>query len=130
MMDWWEIKSDIKPILGMNNFGKLNLRIVQGKMEKIGLVGAETEKLMFNQKSEHEFGELFNRQGTIRNFEYGLEFKDDFVPFHTSATSRPTRIDKIDEFGTSNEIRRYWRRHLPESGSNSKEKRITCQDRT
>ncbi len=55
-MDWWEIKSDVKPILGMDNFGKLNLRVLQGKEDKIGLVRTETEKLMFHQKIDQEFG--------------------------------------------------------------------------
>ena len=51
-MDWWEIKSDVKPILGMDNFGKLNLKILQGQEEKIGLVRTETEKLMLHTKIE------------------------------------------------------------------------------
>ena len=29
-IDWWENKSDVKPILGMDNFGKLDLKILQG----------------------------------------------------------------------------------------------------
>ncbi len=89
MMDWWEIKSDVKPILGMDNFGKLNLRIIQGKPEQIGIVRTETERLMFEQKTEQEFGELFNRKGTIRNFKYGVTFKDDFVPFEQKGRKIP-----------------------------------------
>ena len=46
-MDWWEIKSDVKPILHMDNFGKLNLKVLQGSEEKIGIVRSETEMMMF-----------------------------------------------------------------------------------
>ena len=80
-MDWWEIKSNVKPIPGMDNFGKMNLKVRQGQEEKVGLVRTETEQLMFHTKIEQEFGELFTRQGTIRNFEYGVKFKEAFIPF-------------------------------------------------
>ena len=49
-MDWWEVKSDVKPILSMDNFGKLNLEVLQGQEDKIGIVRTETEKLMFHTK--------------------------------------------------------------------------------
>ncbi len=73
--NWWETRSHVKPILGMDNFGKMNLKVLQGQEEKIGLVRTETEKLMFHTKKEQNFGELFTRQG------YGVKFKEDFLPF-------------------------------------------------
>ncbi len=92
-MGWWEIKSNVKPILGMDNFGKLNSRVLQGQEEKIGIVRTETEKLMFQKKIEQEFGDLFTRLGTIRDFEYGVKFKEDFQkPFQQKSRKIPINL--------------------------------------
>ncbi len=73
----------------MDNFGKLNLRVLQGKEGKIGVERSETKKLMFSQKKEQEFGEVLTTKGTLRNFEYGVKFKDDFDPFQRKGRKVP-----------------------------------------
>ena len=91
-MDWWEIKSEVKLTLGVDNFGKLNLKVLQRKEEKIGVVSTETKNLQFDHKREQEFGQLFTIQWTIRNFEYGVKFKDSFVPFQQNGLKKPIHL--------------------------------------
>ncbi len=85
-LDWREVQSETRPILGRDNFGKLDLRILQGLEEKIGLVEENPEIQKLKDKLAERFENLFNRQGTIRNFKYGVQFKTDFEVFQQKAS--------------------------------------------
>ena len=91
-LTWWEVKADTRPILGMDNFAKLDLRIFQGKEEKIGLMREQTVIECFKRKLAERFDKLFSRQGTIRNFKYGVKFKDDFERFQQKERKIPLHI--------------------------------------
>ena len=81
ILDWWEVQTDTRPTLGMDNFSKLELRIFQGKEATIGSLRKYNEIKKYKKQLAENFGELFARQGTIRNFKYGLKFKDNFEIF-------------------------------------------------
>ncbi len=53
-LDYWEIK----PILSMDNFAKLNLKNLQGQKEKIGIIREESVKRMFVKKLNQTYGVL------------------------------------------------------------------------
>ena len=92
MLDWWEVRSETCPIQGMDNFAKLELRIVQGKEEKIGFVKENPEIQELRSKLAEKFEELFSRQRTVRNFNYGVRFKSDIELFQQKGRKIPLHI--------------------------------------
>ena len=91
-LDWWEVQSETRPVLGMDNIGKLDLRILQGVEEKIGLMKENSEIQKLKDKLAERFENLFNRQGTIRNFKYGVQFKTEFEIFQQKGRKIPLHI--------------------------------------
>ncbi len=92
---WWEVKEIDFPILGMDNFRKLGLKVIQDSENKMEdkLKRREREELASgSEKIAHiedqvnqlkretlaKFKKLFEENRTLNDFRYKVEFKPDF----------------------------------------------------
>ncbi len=133
---WWEVNAKTTPILGMDSFKKLKLKLVQHVDQEecqIKRVKESEQPEMLNDQNNEKtkefskqlyskYQDMFTRVGEIRNFEYNVEFVPNFWPFQQKRRKSPIHLQ-------DREAVRSWREYMCQPGSDGKEIRHIDQNR-
>ena len=83
---WWEVETNTKPIIGMDNFDKLGLQLIQrpttdreftnsGRRNQVRRIDQEAESKIDKQLVNEKNRDLFHVDKTVKIFEYDVQFK-------------------------------------------------------
>ena len=104
-LTWWEINLDTTPILGIDNFEKMGLKVLQDTEDsdgKIRIVNVSTKNLSnknnaileYQKQIEEQFKDLFTKPGKIKGFKYKVQYKDNMQPFQQKGRKIPLHLQQ------------------------------------